>query len=193
MTTAQGKMIESRHRAATQGNDAGGFLGEYQRKFAGLSGNERQWAVEYERKRLLAEDTRTGAGMGKPSVLGALWKSINPFSDKYPGWDRLTENEQRRTAIAQAVGEKPGGAAHRGNALVGGDFGEIGSGFYSAATELARTGYSKMEGADKSKDSTTILQEIFDLLEGAISGGGAGEPQPNKQQEQIAHAIPRFG
>lgn len=152
VTTIRGKGLESEAQEIGKGKTDTSHLDEYRNKFSGLSGDALNKAVEVERQKLLKEDI-AGTKNNDIGFFGAIWRSAIPGVTSYPGKEKLNENEMRRNALAEIAGErKPGGggaADHRANALVGGTFGEVGSGYYAAASELAKTGYdAKTAGGD---------------------------------------------
>lgn len=180
-----------KERRQIQGGDSMGFGDLYQKKFGNMDSNRKAWEIAYERRRLTAEDAR-GSGGGKMGVFGGLY-DIFAGNTRDKG-NAQNENEARLMGLAQVAGEKPRpGGGHRQNMMVGGDFQEIGAGYYGAMSAVEKLRYDKQEGGageGNAKDSTSILQDILNLLQTAIPGGG-GAPQP--QQVKDNHAIPAFG
>ena len=112
--------------------------------------------------------------------------TLGLFSDLYGNTGKINENEERLNALAQIAGERPKPkGSHRANLLVGGDFAEIGSGYYSAMSEYAKTGASKAEGENA---NTTILQDIFNLLFGVVNNKGV-EPNRNNMGNALPGAV----
>jgi hypothetical protein len=191
-STVRLKNLESERQSIQRGN-SGDFLATYDRQFAGLSGDSLSKAVAGERLKILKEGTNTGKG-GARSWAGSF---IDIFGGNLrDSTRRSNQEEMRMMALAQVAGEKPrpdGAKGHRQNAMVGGDFQEIGAGYYQAFSAAEKLRYDKAEGGTPEKDSTTILQDIYNLIKDSLPGGGAGQPLPPKVQEQLGHAIPSFG
>lgn len=141
MTSLRQNYLNAEAQEAAKGKTDASHLQEYDRKFSGLSGDDLKKAVDAERMRLTKEDISKSKD-NNIGFFGALWRSVMPGSTNVRGMADVNENEMRRNALAQVAGERPRPRPdHKVNAMVGGDFGEIGSGYYAAASELGKTGY----------------------------------------------------
>ena len=152
----------------------GGIEGEYAKRWNGLSEDARKKAAREEYGRLIqqgeaANQERRGAGtFGGTTWLG---QSINMLlgGRNAQNTGGINEAEDRQAIVRKAMtGQMLQRGDHRANSLIGGDFGEIGSGFYTAASALAKTGYG-MNDADKSANQNSdpvvkVLTEIRDKL-----------------------------
>ncbi len=144
---------------------------EYSQKFSGLEGDSLKKAIEVERQKLLRQDI-AGTKDNDIGFFGALYRSAMPGATAVPGKAAMNENEMRRNALAEIAGERPASKRdHRSNAIVGGDWGELGSNYYAAASELAKSGYDKADaggGGGKNPDALLdALKEFRDMVKEA--------------------------
>lgn len=192
-TGIRGNLFDAEEERIRRG-DAGGYLGGYDKRFGSMGAGQKAWEIAYERQRLMAESSRMGGG-GKPSWLRGAWDATlgSFFKDPYRDRGEINQNEMKMNALAIAAGEKPRpGGNHRANAMVGGEYQEIGAGYYGAASAAEKLRFDKQEGAGAlaGTDSTSILQDIKTLIESVVNKAPA---QPNQQQQNLGHAIPAFG
>lgn len=168
------------------------FGDEYTQKFAGLSGVGRQTAINAEiANQLKAEQAGIGKMRGnkKGWVAGMLDMALGNMGDA----SGAREAEERMGILrAMREGKPVPTTKHRANAIVGGDFQEIGAGYYGAMSAAEKLRFDKREGAGASetKDATTILQDILDLIK-TFPGMGTPQAQPNKVN--LGNAFPNFG
>ncbi len=114
-------------------NEVNPLAGEYEKKFQGKTGEDFKKAVQDE------------IALQKSNMRGDQF-------DKRPWWNPAGPGEmgeargeamKRKTYLEGALktGNLPGGTAdHTANQMVGGDFQEIGSGYYAAASAYAKAG-----------------------------------------------------
>lgn len=184
--------------ARNESNDLAGLGGigdEYNRKFSGLTGNARSAAIRAELgSQIKAERS------GIDEYRGTKTKPVAGMVDLVLGWmgisgtgntGAVNEANDKQTVLRAMLAGKKVGNDHRGNPLVGGDYGEIGSGYYTAASALAKTGYGmsdedkKAAGIGQTDESVKLLQEIA-----RNTSGGAGSS--TKEAAGAAGAAGRF-
>jgi hypothetical protein len=141
-------------------NEVNPLAGEYERKFQGKTGEDFKKAVQDE------------IALQKANMRGDQF-------DKRPWWNPAGPGEmgeargeamKRKTYLEGALktGNLPGGTAdHTANQMVGGDFQEIGAGYYAAASAYAKAGGDQAAagGAGQVADNNGMIDILLNIAE----------------------------
>lgn len=164
--------------ARSQGQDLGNqnpYYDEYGRKFAGLEGKARKDAILSELG-VQVKAERSGImkyyGEGGNKVEQMAERLLSGFGLMSMGDTGEANEANRRQAALRGMLSGKGGGDHRANAFVGGDFREIGQGYYEAASAYAKSGMDKAAGGSLESN----VQRIADTIDKAVNG--SNEPVP---------------
>lgn len=150
-------------RGELTANETNPLAAEYEKKFGGLSGEGRTQAIQ-------SEITKQKEYWKNKEGREAYAKAQGGMSfDPAISTGFRLESTKRAAYLEESLksgGQFKGKDDHRANALIGGDFGEIGTGYYSAMSGLAKTGYDSGAGGGGGYSKETmdrigaILEEI---------------------------------
>ncbi len=184
-----------RNRGDTSG--LGDLESEYAKKWGALSADGRRTAAAGEFGRLLSEERTINAGRGAlkgpndpGSTANLLFPALPWLNNVFGLSDNgLMENQGRQAIARKAMAGGKLNGNHRANAFVGGDYREIGSGYYEAASAFAKAGFDQAEGGEsgKSESIIDILTQIRDRLPNASQ-----PPAPTGNETNLRHSVPGF-
>lgn len=159
---------------------------EYRKKFAGMSEKDRSAAIRTElANQLRAEREGIGAFYGEGGNM--LEQMIEIGTGGLFGMSSIgrsgkaTEAEARQSVLrAMLSGKQVGTTNHRANPYTGGDFSDVGSGYYAAAAEFGKLGGS---GGVNVTGGNGVIDALIPIVQGiADQVKAAAEKQANPLQ-----------
>lgn len=170
----------------------GGIADKYRQQFSGLTGSARTKAINAEMaKQLQMESEGIGVMQGtkRKTVASMIDMALGNMGDT----SKLSEAQANQAVLrAMREGKALPSNPHRANAFLGGDWGELGSGYYTAASAYAKSGMDKKEGENFGETQTveSLLSQILAKLP-----DGNQPPPPGGQADPLKgnHLGPGFG